>query len=284
MNEDRIHRTTSADGTEIAAQVLGQGPPLLLMPAGPADCGTTWRPMLPFLTERFTCYLANTRGRGLSADHPDHSPQRLMEDITAFADGVDEPACVAEWGSFVGAGWSLFAAAETPMIAAVVSYDPLPIDLAPEKDAARLHTVFGRVEELAAEGRLEDAARSFVAGLAEHGYYTPEDMADGATWDLWGNSTERVPMFFRELAQADAAAGPDPADPSDLATIDVPVLLLHGARSHPMNIDFVHHVDRHLPESQVRGIHGAGHYGPHTHPEDVSRELVAFFERARQPV
>jgi pimeloyl-ACP methyl ester carboxylesterase len=190
----------------------------------------------------------------------------------------------APWGSFVGAGWSFFAAAGTPSIAAVASYDPLPIGLAPEDDAIRLHAVFGRVEGLAAEGRLEEAARSFVAGLAEHGYYTAEDMADGATWDLWGSSTERIPMFFRELAQADQAAAPDPTDPSELATIRVPTLLLHGARSHPMNIDFVRHVDRHLPESRMRGIDGAGHYGPHTHPESVSREIVAFFERSRQPV
>ena len=30
--------------------------------------------LLPHLTDRFTCYLPSTRGRGLSAENPDHSP------------------------------------------------------------------------------------------------------------------------------------------------------------------------------------------------------------------
>jgi pimeloyl-ACP methyl ester carboxylesterase len=283
MKQDRIHRAVSVDGTAIAGRVRGQGPPLVLIPAGPGDAETTWRPVLPHLIERFTCYLADTRGRGLSADHPDHSPERLMEDITSFVESVGEPVGVVEWGSFVGAGWSLIAATRAPAIFAVATYDPLLLELAPEEDAARLHDVLGQVGELAAEGRLAEGARSFVAGLAEHGYYTAEDMVDGATSAFWSASAANIPMFFRELEQADEEDGPEPTEPAELATITVPVLLMHGARSHPMNIDFVRHMARYLPERQVRAIAGAGHYGPHTHPEAVSRELGRFFQEVRQP-
>jgi pimeloyl-ACP methyl ester carboxylesterase len=284
MNEDRIHRAVSADGTEIAGRVQGQGPPLVLVPAGPGDCETTWRYVLPLLSERFTCYLLNTRGRGASADDPDHSPRRLVEDVIAFTESIGEPAGLVEWGSFVGAGWSLVAAQHTSAILAVASYDPLVIGVASEEDAARLHGVFGRVGELAAEGRLADAARGFVAGLAEHGYYTDEDMADGATSDFWTASAPNIPMFFGELEQAEEAGGPDPADPSTLTATTVPVLLLHGARSHPMNIAFVRYVADHLADVRVRGVAGAGHYGPHTHPEAVTDELTRFFGEARQRV
>lgn len=284
MNEERIHRTVSTDGTEIAARVHGEGPPLVLVPAGPGDAETTWRHLLPHLTDRFTCYLLNTRGRGLSDDHPDHSPRRLMEDIGAFVGSLDEPAAIVEWGSFVGAGWSLFAAGEAPGVLAVATYDPLVIDVAPDEDAARLEAVFERVQALAAEGRLEDAARSFVEGLAEHGYYTEEDMADGATHAFWSASAERIPMFFGEMEQAHDEESPDPSEPSELAGIRVPVLLLQGERSHRMNVEFVRYLAWHLPDSRVGKVQGAGHYGPHTHPEAVARELARFFEGVRQPV
>ena len=278
MNELRIHRTTSPDGTEIAARVHGRGPPLVLVPAGPGDAETTWRHALPILSERFTCYLLNTRGRGLSGDHPDHSPERLVEDITAFVDSVGEPVGLVEWGSFVGAGWSLFASRRTSAVRAIASYDPLVLEVAPEEDAQRLEAVFERVGGLAGEGRLAEAARSFVSGLAEHGYYTEEDMADGATTEFWSASTDNIPMFFGEMDRAHEEEKPNPADPSTLNAIRVPVLLLHGARSHPMNIDFVHYMAEHLSDAHVREIPGAGHYGPHTHPEDVAREVMGFFE------
>jgi len=35
-------------------------------------------------------------GRGLSANHPDHSPKRLVEDITAFVDSIGEPVGLVE--------------------------------------------------------------------------------------------------------------------------------------------------------------------------------------------
>lgn len=55
MNENRTHRAVSADGTGITARVQGQGPPLVLLPAGPGDSVTSWRYVLPFLSESFTC-------------------------------------------------------------------------------------------------------------------------------------------------------------------------------------------------------------------------------------
>lgn len=95
MTDGSIHRTVSADGTEIAARVHGQGSPLVLVHGALADGDIAWEAMLPYLTDRFACYLPSTRGCGLFADSADHSPQRLVEDIAAFVDSIRIPLGLA---------------------------------------------------------------------------------------------------------------------------------------------------------------------------------------------
>ncbi len=281
VTEDRIRRATSADGTELAATVHGTGPGLVLLPAGPGDAETTWSPVLRFLTEHFTCHLLDTRGRGRSGDHPDHSPERQIDDISAFVESLDEPVGLVEWGSFVGAAWSVFAANRSPDVYAVATYDPLPMGVASEEDGARLEGILERVGSLVAQDRLDEAARRFPLEMAEDGFYTEPDMAGGATTEFWAASTENIPMFFGELDQADEGKGPNPADPAQLAKVRVPVLLLHGARSHSMNVEFVRFMEDHLPRARTKAVADAGHYGPRTHPEAVAGKLAEFFKEVR---
>ena len=294
MSEPHIHRTISSDDTPIAGRVAGEGPPLVLTPAGPGDCETTWRPMLPWLSRRFECHLMDTRGRGLSGDHPDHTPARMVEDIRAFTESIGTPVLLAEWGSFIGGAWGLFAAQEASSgIRVAATFDPLPIGLEDEEDAARLGGVFERTAELAGEGHPVDAARTFVQEMARHGYYTPEDMADGATFDFWAAARSNINTLFRELELAEKAAAavrgnggalqPNPTDPEALGKTTIPVAVLHGARSHPMNVKLARYVADALPNAHIRAVDGAGHYGPYTHPEAVAREITAFFEEALKP-
>jgi len=53
---ERVHRATSADGTEIAGEAYGQGPPLVLVHAGLGHGTLDWAFALPSLSDRFTCY------------------------------------------------------------------------------------------------------------------------------------------------------------------------------------------------------------------------------------
>lgn len=278
FDELKVQQAVFKDGTRITGRIYGQGPPLVLIPAGPGDCETTWGKVLPYLGEHHTCYLLNTRGRGLSEDHPDHSPARQVEDIVAFTESIGEPVVVGEWGSFVGASWSFIAAQKTAAISAIATYDPLVLDIADEQNKNQIHQIFDRLGKSAADGRFTEAAKNFVNDMASYGYYTDEDMADGATTDFWMASAENSPMFLKELVQADETGAINPADPSVLAKTTVPVLLLHGAQSHPMNIEFVKWVAEQIPNPHIRAIEGAGHYGPQTAPEAVAREFVQFFE------
>jgi pimeloyl-ACP methyl ester carboxylesterase len=112
MNEHRIHRAVSRDGTEIAGRVQGQGPPLVLIHGGLGDGDTAWLFLLPVLADHFTCYLMSTRGRGLSGKSTDQCRERHFEDVAAFAQSIGEPVGVV--GHSSGAVWALGGVALAP--------------------------------------------------------------------------------------------------------------------------------------------------------------------------
>jgi pimeloyl-ACP methyl ester carboxylesterase len=271
MSEDRIHRAVSPDGTDIAARVRGDGPPLVLLPAGPGDSETSWSAIVPFVSQRFTCYLLNTRGRGLSAEHADHSPRRLVEDVVAFVESLDQRAGLVGWGSAL---WAHVAADHPAVVSAVAAYEPGVDEVVSDEIAARFVEVFGRAGKLADEGRLVDAARLFI----DRGdvIYTEKDLASGEPWDFWRASALHVPIFLQEQ-EAIASTPPGPTAPAVLSKIAAPVLLLVGTRTKPWFVDSARHIARHVGDARIREIVGAGHFGPRTAPEAVADEIVHFF-------
>ena len=99
MSNQRTHYVTTTDGVTIGGTVHGQGPPLVFVHGMLADGDTDWQALLPHLTRRFTCYLPSYRGRGLSGDHPDLSPGRMVDDILAYVDSIESPTGLVGWSS-----------------------------------------------------------------------------------------------------------------------------------------------------------------------------------------
>jgi pimeloyl-ACP methyl ester carboxylesterase len=178
MADDRIHRAVSSDGTQIAGRVHGQGPPLVLVHGRAHDGDIAWEAMLPYLTDRFTCYLPSTRGRGLSAVSPDHSPPRLQEDFNTFVGSVGDPVFLAGWST--GGPWALGAAAHNASVAAVAVYEPTVIPVMQEGERASLRAMAEQMGVAAGTGRLVDAARSFHAWLGTIPRSPPGSRLSGA--------------------------------------------------------------------------------------------------------
>jgi pimeloyl-ACP methyl ester carboxylesterase len=63
----KMDTITSTDGTRIAYQRGGEGPPLVLVHGTAAD-HSRWRPVFPALEGHFTAYAIDRRGRGESGD------------------------------------------------------------------------------------------------------------------------------------------------------------------------------------------------------------------------
>jgi pimeloyl-ACP methyl ester carboxylesterase len=161
MGNQRSHYVTTADGVTIGGTVHGEGRPLVLVHGMLADGDTDWRALLPHLTGRFTCHVPSYRGRGLSGDHPDLSPGRMVDDILAYVDSIEAPTGVVGWSS--GAYLAVILAATQPdAVDAVAAFEPGVLSLMDEQERAALGDAGARTAELAAEGRLTAAARAFA--------------------------------------------------------------------------------------------------------------------------
>jgi pimeloyl-ACP methyl ester carboxylesterase len=115
MKKRGIHRVTVDDGAELAGHVYGQGPPIILIHGALEDGEKLWLEVTEHLCDRFTCFLMDMRGAGMSDEHPDLSPQRQVRDVVAFAESVGGP--VGVFGESGGAMWTLGAAAHSEAIA-----------------------------------------------------------------------------------------------------------------------------------------------------------------------
>jgi pimeloyl-ACP methyl ester carboxylesterase len=277
MRHNRIHRATTEDGVEIAGRVHGEGPPLVFVHGALGDGETVWEPLLPFMTDQYTCYLMSLRGRGLSGIRRgnDLSREHLTADVTAFLDSIGEPVGVV--GLSGGALLSLAAAEKTSSVSAVAAYEPPVFEVMSEDVAASFKGTVQRMGEVATTGRMADAVRTFLEFVTNE-----EELTAASELKLPDALAPNVPVQLEEFAKV-FEGGPSPTDPSALARIDVPVLLLHGTRSkpHPWFVDGVRHVAEYVPSAEVREIAGAGHLAPILEPAAVADELHRFFSTAR---
>lgn len=275
MDTDRIHRAISHDGTQIAGRVHGQGPPLVLVPGGPADGETGWPALLPLLTDRFTCFAINTRGRALSDDHPDHSRERLVEDVVAFVESIGD--AVMLFGHSAGGTHALEAAAHTSAVGALALYEPTLMELADEELSAHFSNAFARVRRAVDEGRPADGAWIFIEELA---MANDNELALLSEVDAAQGMAPLVPVVLEEEAQS---GPPRLSDLSLLERVTMPVLLLHGSHTHPFYTGVVEYLADRLSDCRVREIPDVGHLGPEIEPEPVSAELVRLLEATTTP-
>src|SRR4051794_883193 len=118
----------SADGTVIAYETTGDGPPVILVDgalchrsSGPA------RPLAAELAREFTVYTYDRRGRGESGDTAPYAVEREIEDIEALVEAAGGPVCV--YGISSGAALALEAAVRMPAIERLALYEaPFIVD------------------------------------------------------------------------------------------------------------------------------------------------------------
>jgi len=270
MVEERVQRATSTDGTEIAARIHGQGPPLVLFPGGFGDGETNWATLLPELVDRFSCYAFSPRGRGLSGPG-DLAPERSLDDGVCLIESIGEPVATF---SLSGGGLFLLGAAErTDAIHAAVAYEPPVFSVMDEDVADSFFSTIAETSVLAEQGRLADAAGHFLALVTND-----EEKALIAGMDLHDMCAPNVEVQLAEFAALADHDGPLVTDAQELGKIRAPLLLLHGTASAlgPWFPDGIRHLAEHVPNTRVRAVEGAGHLGPLVHPAAVAREIEAF--------
>jgi pimeloyl-ACP methyl ester carboxylesterase len=121
-----VFHVTSADGTRIAYERSGSGPPLVLVHGSLNDHGI-WAAVAPALAQHFTVYAMDRRGRGESGTSSEPELERQFEDVLAVIDAAGAPVDLI--GHSFGAHCALGAAAMAPeRVKHLVLYEPPPVD------------------------------------------------------------------------------------------------------------------------------------------------------------
>lgn len=278
MSSQRIHEVTAADGASIVGTVHGDGPPLVFVQGIMGDGDLDWQAVIAHLSDRFTCYLPSWRGRGRSAAHPDVSFDRLVDDVRAYTDSMPGPVGLVGWSA--GANLALLAAGGAPpdAVHAVALVGPSMPWLMDERERAALVGAVARMNELAAEGWLTEAIRTFAEAP-----FTDNDIVVAEEAGYFEAVGRYVPHLQDVQQQAMAYQGPTPDEPTVLRAVSAAVLVVYGSQAKAHDLTAARHVGAHVPDARTQRITGAGHAIPLTHHEELAAALTAFLSPSGQP-
>src|SRR6266508_3278999 len=142
---------TSKDGTTIAFDRSGSGPAVILVTGGSVDRGSN-AGVADILSNDFTVFNYDRRGRGPSGDTPPYAVEREVEDIDAVIGAAGGSAFL--YGTSSGAALALETAASGLVVTKLALWEPpfiLDENLRPPKDQVEQY------DKMLAEGRRGDA-------------------------------------------------------------------------------------------------------------------------------
>jgi pimeloyl-ACP methyl ester carboxylesterase len=157
----RAGHVVSKDGTVIAYDRVGCGPPVILVVG--ALCSRTLGPavkLAPLLAAHFTVFAYDRRGRGGSGESSPYATEREVEDLEALITEAGGGACV--FGHSSGAVLALNAAERGLSIKKLALYEaPLIVD----RSRPSMDNDWAQIEALVAEGRGADALKVFLKSV-----------------------------------------------------------------------------------------------------------------------
>jgi pimeloyl-ACP methyl ester carboxylesterase len=262
IKENLMQKVTSKDGTTIAFDRSGEGPPVVLVCGGSVD-HTSNAPLAALLAEHFTVFNYHRRGRGESGDTPPYAVAREVEDIEAVINAAGGSACV--YGTSSGGALALEAARTLPTrITKLALWEP-PFSPdgypRPPADTARTYT------DLVAAGRRGDAVEFFMAKVVG---LPPEFVAQARNAPWWPAQE----ALAHTLAY-DATIMGDYVLPTErAAAVTVPTLVLAGGASFPFMRVTAQALADALPDGQRRTLDGQEH---NIDPAALAPVLVEFF-------
>jgi pimeloyl-ACP methyl ester carboxylesterase len=216
-----MSRVTSKDGTEIAYERVGQGPPLILIDG--ALCSRAFGPMpklAPLLAERFTVYLYDRRGRGESGDTAPYAKDREIEDLAALVGVAGGKAALVGLSS--GAALALEAAAAHLPVTAVVAYEPPYVE---PDGATRGRAHLGRLQEILGAGDRGGAVRYFMRAMV--GVPAPFVFMMRLMPGLW----RKLKAVGHTLPYDCAVMGDFTVPAGRLSDVGVPALVMCGSKT-----------------------------------------------------
>lgn len=260
---DFLH-AESSDGTHIGCEVLGSGPPLLVVHGSTAD-RSRWAAVREPLGEHFRVFLMDRRGRGLSAGetgNSDYSLELEGDDVRALVKAIGGPVRVLAHS--YGGACSLQAATDCDGIERMLVYEPA---LGTPGEAAFPLDALADVEEATTRGDREAVLTIFFGRVLRLDPAAIEAMRATPVWQV---RLAAAHTLGREARQVNAHF----PDPAWFAPIQVPVRLLLGTETTPALKAAAHGARDAIPGAQLRELRGHGHAAMDADPGLFVAEVV----------
>lgn len=233
---------TSKDGTKLAYEKVGQGPPLVYVMGAMGTRGISFsKPMRDELSKSFTLYWYDRRGRGESeAGGPGYVVEREIEDLRAMCELAGGHPIVC--GTSSGAALALTAAAAGVPMRLLVAHEP---PYAVGADAASFDRSYPtNVTRMVAEGRNDEAVKYFMRTVGVPG---------AMIWmmrfmPIWKQLVAAAPSLPYDAAVLGDFTLPEPT----LRTIRVPTLVLAGGSTPPRLRTAADAVANTVPGARIR--------------------------------
>jgi pimeloyl-ACP methyl ester carboxylesterase len=245
----------SKDGTPIAFDQTGRGPPVILV-MGAFNDRQTGAPLAAALARRLNVLTYDRRGRGDSGDGALYAIEREVEDLEAMLDVAGGAASVFGYSS--GAALALAAAARGVAVTRLALYELPP--------ACGGHHPAELVSLIRA-GRRGDAVEYFQRSLVG----IPEDVVAQYRHAPFRPALERM---AHTLVYDATLVSEGVLTPELLARVPTPTLAIAGGASPPFMRDVAAMLARSLPNAGSTTLEGATH---HIEPGVLAPVLEAFF-------
>jgi pimeloyl-ACP methyl ester carboxylesterase len=258
-----VATVTSADGTSIAFERVGDGPPVVLV--GGALNDRSFQPLVELaalLAPDFTVYTYDRRGRGDSGDTAPYAVAREVDDLEALIAEAGGSACA--YGLSSGAVLALEAAARGVTITKLALFEPpLTVDDGTDSDDEEFDA---QLAELIWAGRRGDAIELFMTGIG-----LPSEAIDGARRSPTWSGLEAM---AHTILYDDAITGDRSLLTERLASVTVPTLVIASGASSPYLHDAAQAVADALPDAQLRTLEGQFH---DVASKDIASVVTEFF-------
>ncbi|MGZ3668087.1 MAG: alpha/beta fold hydrolase [Ktedonobacterales bacterium] len=242
-----MNKVTSKDGTTIAYEQSGTGPAVILVCGGSVDRSSNAE-LARLLSERFTVYNYDRRGRGDSGDTPPYAVEREIEDIEAVADAAGGSAYL--YGASSGAALAMEAARQLPgKITKLAMWEPpyIPDGFPrPPANTAQIYT------DLVAQGKRGEAAEFFMAKVVG---LPPEFVAQARNAPWWPAQE----ALAHTLAYDATVMGDYTLPAERAAEVKTPTIVLDGGASFPFMHPTAVALANALPNGQQRMLEGQRH-------------------------
>lgn len=240
---------TSTDGTKIAFDRLGEGPPLLII-GGMFCARQTTRALAEQLALQFSVVNYDRRGRGESGDTVPYAVEREVDDLAAL---IAETGPASLYGHSSGAGLAIHAAARPLPLIRLVLHEP---PYGPDDEDARQHAsqLDAGVRAAIETDRRSDAIELFLSAAGVPGDLLEQMTTDAAMLGV----APTMPYDLEVMGNRCGGTIPDRL----VATIDIPTLVIAGGASPDFFRDTARRLTELLPNGSLAVVPGQDHNAP----------------------